>query len=276
MFIADRYNNRIRKMDINGIITTVAGDGPSYPTVGGYSGDGGAATNASLNGPFGVAFDAIGNLFIADSSNNRIRKVPLAGLPILSLPSVTTNNAGNYTVVVTSPYGSVTSSVAVLGMPPYITVQPQNISVVLASNATFSVSASGPAPLNYQWLFGGTNMSGATNVSYAISNVQPTNAGNYSVTVTNYYGSVTSSLANLTVTLPPIVPAFTQTNGSSDFGFTWGAIPGVTYQVQYKTNLAQADWINLGDPITTTNPAASILDSFGTDPERFYRVQLVQ
>jgi hypothetical protein len=40
--------------------------------------------------------------------------------------------------------------------------------------------------------------------------------------------------------------------------------------------LAQADWINLGDPITTTNPAASILDSFGTDPERFYRVQLVQ
>jgi hypothetical protein len=192
------------------------------------------------------------------------------------LPSLSATNAGNYTVVISSPYGCVTSSVAVLGMLPVITVQPQNTSVFLDSNATFSVSASGPGPLNYQWLFGGTNLAGASNVSYGISNVQPANAGSYAAIVTNNYGSVTSSTAGLTVTLPPIVPAFTQTNGSSDFGFTWGAIPGVTYQVQYKTNLVQADWVNLGDPITTTNPAASILDSFGTDPERFYRVQLVQ
>jgi sugar lactone lactonase YvrE len=281
MYIADSSNNRIRKVDANGIITTVAGNG--YGGTGGadgsngtYSGDGGAATNACINYPFAVTCDASGSLYIADSDNNRIRKVPLAGLPILSLPSVSATNAGNYTVVITSPYGSVTSSVAVLGMLPVITVQPQNASVVLASNATFSATASGPVPLNYQWLFGGANLAGATNVSYIISNAQPTNAGNYSAIVTNYYGSVTSSTASLTVTLPPIVPAFTQTNGSSDFGFTWSAIPGVTYQVQYKTNLAQADWINLGDPITTTNPAASILDSFGTDPERFYRVQLVQ
>jgi hypothetical protein len=270
LYIADYGNERVRKVDTNGIITTVAGNG-SYS----YSGDGGAATNASLN-PYGVAFNASGNLFIADYYNSRIRDVNLATYPTLMLTGINVTNAGNYTVVVSSPYGSVTSSVVALYMPPYITVQPQNASVVLASNATFSVTASGPSPLNYQWLFGGTNLAVATNASYAISNVQPTNAGSYSVTVTNYYGSVTSSTASLTVTLPPIVPTFTQTNGSSDFGFTWSAIPGVTYQVQYKTNLAQADWINLGDPITTTNPAASILDSFGTDPERFYRVQLVQ
>jgi sugar lactone lactonase YvrE len=272
LFIADQYNNRIRKVDTNGIITTVAGNGGSA-----YPGDGGAATNANLNRPFGVTFDTFGNLYIADNQNNRIRKVLLyAAYPTFTISNVGATNAGNYTVVVTSPYGCVTSSVAILGMLPVITVQPQNTSVVLASNAAFSVSASGPVPLNYQWLFGGTNLAGATNASYAVSNVQPTNAGNYSAIVTNNYGSVTSSTASLTVTLPPIVPAFTQTNGSSDFGFTWSAIPGVTYQVQYKTNLAQADWINLGDPITTTNPAASILDSFGTDPERFYRVQLVQ
>ena len=64
------YNNRIRKVGTNGIITTVAGNG-TY----GYSGDGGAATNAELNDPDGVAVDATGNLFIADTGNNRIRKV---------------------------------------------------------------------------------------------------------------------------------------------------------------------------------------------------------
>src|ERR1035437_9652640 len=65
LFIADRFNNRIRKVDTNGIITTVAGNGSSS-----FFGDGGAATNAALNYPFGVAVDAEGNLLIADTSNN--------------------------------------------------------------------------------------------------------------------------------------------------------------------------------------------------------------
>ena len=75
LFIVDRFNNRIRKVDTNGIITTVAGNGSSS-----FSGDGGAATNAALNYPFGVAVDAGGNLFIADTSNNRIRRVDANGI----------------------------------------------------------------------------------------------------------------------------------------------------------------------------------------------------
>jgi DNA-binding beta-propeller fold protein YncE len=74
LFIADSYNNRIRKVDRNGIITTVAGNGSS-----GYPGDGGAATDASLYGPSGVAVDGSGNLFIADSGHSRIRKVDVHG-----------------------------------------------------------------------------------------------------------------------------------------------------------------------------------------------------
>ena len=70
LFIADTQNNRIRKVDTNGIITTVAGNGTRS-----YSGDGGAATNATLNYPFGVTIDSIGNLFIADYLNSRIRMV---------------------------------------------------------------------------------------------------------------------------------------------------------------------------------------------------------
>ena len=160
---------------------------------------------------------------------------------------------------------------------PTITSQPVAQTVTVGQSATFGVTAAGTAPLSYQWQKNGANINGATSASYTTPATTSGDSGStFDVVVSNTAGSVTSSTASLTVTLPPIVPAFTQTNGSSDFGFTWSAIPGVTYQVQYKTNLAQADWINLGDPITTTNPAASILDSFGTDPERFYRVQLVQ
>lgn len=75
LFIADSGNNRIRKVDTDGMITTVAGTNNA-----GYSGDGGPATNADLFTPSGVAVDASGNLFIADSQNNRIRKVDTGGI----------------------------------------------------------------------------------------------------------------------------------------------------------------------------------------------------
>ena len=69
VYIADTYNNRIRKVS-NGMITTVAGNGTA-----GFSGDNGPATSAQLSGPSGVAVDSAGNLYIADTGNNRIRKV---------------------------------------------------------------------------------------------------------------------------------------------------------------------------------------------------------
>ena len=106
LFIAEGH--RIREVGIDGIISTVAGNGAAA-----YSGDSGPATNASLYYPEGVAVDGFGNLFIADSSNNRIREV-IAGGPTLSLSNVGVNNAGNYDVIVTSPFGSVTSDMAVL------------------------------------------------------------------------------------------------------------------------------------------------------------------
>ena len=69
LYIADSGNNRIRKVS-NGVITTVAGSGQQ-----GYGGDGGPAASAELNQPSGVAVDASGNLYIADTANQRIRKV---------------------------------------------------------------------------------------------------------------------------------------------------------------------------------------------------------
>jgi sugar lactone lactonase YvrE len=71
LYFADTDNNRVRMIDLTtGIITTVAGTGTS-----GYSGDGGQAVNAELRRPFGVAFDANGDLYVSDTFNSRIRKV---------------------------------------------------------------------------------------------------------------------------------------------------------------------------------------------------------
>ncbi len=74
LYIADAANNRIRKVDTSGIITTVAGNG-----IAGFSGDGSPAVNAGLNNPSDVAVDSAGNLYIADTSNNRVRKVTTGG-----------------------------------------------------------------------------------------------------------------------------------------------------------------------------------------------------
>jgi uncharacterized protein (TIGR03437 family) len=76
LYIADLYNNRIRKVDASGIITTFAGSGTGNALgQGGFSGDGGQATAAMLNLPDAVAVDTAGNVYIADSSNYRIRRV---------------------------------------------------------------------------------------------------------------------------------------------------------------------------------------------------------
>lgn len=70
LYIADRNNNRIRQVSPDGTITTVVGNGTA-----GFSGDGGAAATAMLNGPLAVTVDSAGNFYIADTLNNRIRKV---------------------------------------------------------------------------------------------------------------------------------------------------------------------------------------------------------
>jgi len=76
LYISDNSNNRIRMVNTAGIISTVVGTG-----VAGFSGDGGQATAAELNGPYnGIAFDALGNFYIPDYENNRIRKVNTLGI----------------------------------------------------------------------------------------------------------------------------------------------------------------------------------------------------
>jgi sugar lactone lactonase YvrE len=81
LYISEVRSRRVRRVDANtGIITTVVGSGPVFPAPATFSGDGGPATAATLNGPQSLVFDAAGNLYIADNLNGRVRKVSPAGI----------------------------------------------------------------------------------------------------------------------------------------------------------------------------------------------------
>jgi hypothetical protein len=97
---------------------------------------------------------------------------------------------------------------------PTVTISPGNLMVFAGSNAVFNANAAGLPPLGYQWQFDGTNIAGATTSSLTLTNVQPSQAGNYLVIVSNSVGSVTSAVAVLTVDVPPGAPAIASQPGS--------------------------------------------------------------
>jgi alpha-tubulin suppressor-like RCC1 family protein len=109
--------------------------------------------------------------------------------------------AGNYQLVVNNSYGAVTSKVAMLTVIPTAPLLPPvtNQWVLRDSNATLSASVAGLPPFTYQWLFDDESIPGATNSTLTVSNVQPTNDGIYSLTVTNAYGGNAGPIVSLTV-----------------------------------------------------------------------------
>jgi len=174
---------------------------------------------------------------------------------LLTLSDVTTNNNGVYAVTVANPSGSITSSNAVLAVlppSPTIVTQPANQTNFAGTTATFSVTVAGLAPFSYQWTFNGTILAGTTNATLTLMNVQPSQSGNYAVTVTNLFGSATSSNAYLTIlTQPPTIltQPVGQTNyvyESANFSVTAAGSPPLSYQWSFNTtNLAGATNANL-------------------------------
>lgn len=142
----------------------------------------------------------------------------------LTLTNVQAADAAIYTVVVTNPIGSVTSSGAALvitGLPPVIATPPASLTKVAGTTAVFTVSATGSPTLAYQWRKGGTNLTntanitGATSATLTVTNVQASDAATYNVIVANpTLPNATSAGATLTVTAaaPTItLPPATQT-----------------------------------------------------------------
>jgi hypothetical protein len=154
----------------------------------------------------------------------------------LIISNAADGNAGDYNVVISSSGGSISSSLATLTVldPPSITNQPQDEVIAAHGMGSFNVSATGTSPLSYQWLFAGTNLPGATSGTLIVNDVTPSELGTYAVIVTNNYGSVTSSIANLYMypylaqPFGPVLTYWGQTNtlsveawGSGNLSYQW-------------------------------------------------------
>jgi 2-hydroxy-3-keto-5-methylthiopentenyl-1-phosphate phosphatase len=187
----------------------------------------------------------------------------------LTLNTIGTNNGGNYTVVVNNNWGSVTSAVATLTIlvPAGITTQPQSQAVVQGQNASFSVGASGTAPLNYQWNFNGTAVSGATTSALTLTNVQTTDAGSYMVVVTNSWGSVTTAVAMLTVYVPPAVTTQPQSQAvAQDQNVSFSVVASGTSPFTYQ-------WYFNGTPLGGGAQSSTLtLNTIGTNNGGNYTV----
>ena len=156
-------------------------------------------------------------------------------------PSVQAGDAGSYSVIVTNPVGSLASADAVLtvNVPPGITGQPQSRTNVAGTAASFTVAATGTAPLSYQWRWNGGDISGATASSYTRAGVQPADAGSFSVVVTNSVGTITSGDAVLTVTVPPGIsgqPQSRTNNAGTDAAFAVTATGTAPLSYQWRLN----------------------------------------
>ncbi|MGH7943365.1 MAG: immunoglobulin domain-containing protein, partial [Limisphaerales bacterium] len=157
---------------------------------------------------------------------------------------------------------------------PFIVAQPQGVTVATNQNATFTVLAGGSANLSYQWYFNtNTPVADATNFTLTLANVQTTDAGVYSVIVTNSTGSAASTnvVLNVSTGAPaqPQISAFGFANGI--FSLTVNGDAKQNYTIQASTNLT--DWTDL----FTTNPAALPFiwndTAGGNFSRRFYRIQ---
>jgi uncharacterized repeat protein (TIGR03803 family) len=172
------------------------------------------------------------------------------------------------------------------GMTPVIDSQPQSRVNPVGTTASFSLTAVGTAPLTCQWRKNDVNLangvqssgamvSGTTTTDLTIANVQMSDAGDYTVVVTNSYGSVTSSVAALTVQLPTPIVLTPDGRGSfvtNGFGFNLSGMAGQTVVIEASSNLRS--WT----PLLTNSLLTGCFHFNDPDStnfaQRFYRARL--
>ncbi|MBL9204867.1 MAG: immunoglobulin domain-containing protein [Opitutaceae bacterium] len=132
--------------------------------------------------------------------------------PTLTLTNVTAASSGSYRVVATNAGGGTQSNPATLTVnsatAPVIVTEPLSQVVVIGASLTLTVDVTGTGPFTYQWRKAGVALGGATQASFTLSSVQTSDAGDYSVSITNAFGTVVSRTATLGVT-PTVTSAIT-------------------------------------------------------------------
>jgi uncharacterized delta-60 repeat protein len=165
------------------------------------------------------------------------------------------SDAGNYSVFVSTGYGSTTSSNALLqvGLLPVITQQPVSMVVTQRQDAIFTGTATGVS-LNYYWSYNGKTIAGATNSSLNLTNIQSSSAGTYVLAVSNFIGTVFSSNATLTV----LVPISITTNPVNLTTHVGGAAMFTVSAVGSPLNY---QWLKNGVPVSGANSASYSLSN---------------
>ena len=156
--------------------------------------------------------------------------------------------------------------------PPVVTCPLVNRSILTGRTVYFYATAVGATPLSYQWQFNGTNVAGATKPILAVTNAQATQAGGYSVIVSNALGVATSSTALLTV-LPRVAiiqsSSLTLTNGQ--LGFVASSATGLIWSVQSSSNLLQ--WVDVA-VLTNKTGTMTFIGPVTNLTQAFYRLRL--
>ena len=226
MYLADITNNRIRKvMASTGIITTVAGIGTQ-----GFSGDGGSALSAELNRPYAARIDSLGNMYIVEQYNQRVRKVigVYPGSPVImgntticngksttltasggttyswstgeSASTITVSPSATVVYTVTATTGTfVAATTTTVTVNPTPTVTAGGNASILCKGKTTVLNASGAN--TYVW----SPAAGLSNPNISNPIAGPTTSTNYTVTGTNTYGCKDTSTYSITVNPTPTV-----------------------------------------------------------------------
>ena len=260
------------QMTTNGTLTTLIS----------FNGTNGANPSPALTlGIDGNFYGTTGGTIFKDTTNGTL--TTLIETNGWSGGTLTLGNDGNFYGatgqggVTNSMYPNGSGTVFCLLIPPpnmpFIAKQPLSQKVGVGNNVTFTATAYGAPPLVFQWYYNnspvGSPTSGSNLSSYTLMNVQTNQSGNYSVKVINGYDSATSSNAMLTVILQPTMALqflagypLLNLNGMLSNNFV----------VQYSTNLASTNWINLLSVSNLSSSPYQFLDSAGiVPPARFYR-----
>lgn len=219
-----------------------------------------------------------------------------------------TNIVGSSNVITTNwaPVGLPAAYTAYLSLntplePPAILLPPTNLVVAPGSNALFIVTATGTAPLAYQWLFNATNpLAGQTNAWFVLSNVQPPQVGSYRVIVTNPAGLATSPDARLLLTTtdsdgdhlpdwaellagtdPAAASSYLRvdeiTSGGGAVSLRFMAVSNRTYSLLYRLGVNSGSWGVLTNvPAASTTREVQVSDPDGSAAQRFYRLATPQ
>jgi hypothetical protein len=192
----------------------------------------------------------------------------------LVLPNVDSAQAGTYQVKVTNLVGAASSSVASLTVmiPPSITTDLTNQTAGSGSTVIFTVGVTGNAPLAYQWLFNGTTMIGATTNPLVLPNVASAQAGTYQVQVSNVVGAITSSVASLTILVPPQITG--ATFDGTDFVVSFSSILGQNYELQSTKDQGLSSWFPLVTNLTGNGGILQVKDTNAPSARQMlYRVR---